>query len=185
MDKFCPVLFIYDFSWCEGNRYTLKPMAEFSLVLETALFTPWSAEDLDLALEILYCWITSWQLPAAGISQTVFFLCPSFPAHASLLSAVGELLERRDEQQPLQRDGGSHGCCFPWGQQVSNMRDGSPSSCPGSCSSFTSSWAFLHLCGSLKVQQLPPRTQKPRWVVCPCFSETCLRYLPIAGELLP
>lgn len=79
MVKFCPVLFNYVFCWYEGNQYTPKPMAEFSLVLGTAIFTPWSAEDLDLALEILYCWITSWQLLAAGVSQTALFHCPAFP----------------------------------------------------------------------------------------------------------
>lgn len=52
-----------------------------------------------------------------------------------------------------------YGCCFLWGQWVNNIRDSSPSSCP-------------------------PHTQNLRWIVCPHSSDTFLKYLPTADEVL-
>lgn len=93
-------------------------------------------------------------------------------------------LEQGGEQQSMQRNRGLHGCYFSWGQWGTCVRVSSLSSCAGSCFSSTPCQGSLHLCGSLGIQQLPSHTQKPRWVVCPCFSEAFHRYLHTAGELL-
>lgn len=84
MVKFCPVLLTYDFCWPEGNQYTVKPMAVFSLVLGIEVPTPWSEEDLDLVAETLWISITSWQLLSSGIFQAVFFICSPFPGYSHI-----------------------------------------------------------------------------------------------------
>lgn len=169
--------------WYQGLRYLpcgqldlLKPCIAESLVGSSSVqvfpkLSSWSALRFQDATHtpLRYRSASCWCSPG----------CPH--PHARRMPR----LEGRDEQQPLQRDSGPHGCCFPWGQWVTDIRDGSPSSSPGSCSSCAPSRAALHLWGSPGLQHLPPCTQKPRWVVCQRFSETFLRYLPIAGELLP
>lgn len=74
------------------------------------------------------------------------------------------------------RDRGPHGCCIPWGQQVTNTTDSSPATAQGAAP--PPSQASLHLCGNPGVHQVPLCTQKPRWLACLHLSETFLRYLP-------
>lgn len=178
-------------------------MAEFSLVLGSTVFTPRSAEDLYQALEIIYCWTISWQLLTAGVSQTVLFICPPFPgcsSHSPALTGwrpAGVFLGASTHVQTE---------CSGWrGEMNSNpMADvflrvnGWPisetaHSAPArellllySQSSFFSPLWQPSGSAASTLQKLPHFCyhRNQGGIVCPRFSETFLRYLPIAGELL-
>lgn len=174
-------------------------MAEFSLVLGTAVFSLWPA------------WSRSWN-PVMLNHQLAAPHCRCFPNRPLDLPSVSMMqphpplyplgscwcslrcrhphahwmprLEGRDEKQPLQRDGGPHGCCISLGSTGGQHQRQLTQLLPRELLLLYTRWS----CSSSLRQPWGSAAStphpEPRWVVCLRFSETFLRYLPIAGELL-